>query len=76
MVRPGGAVPHCLPGRRHVDALGALASERWTLPYDYLEDAALELYRGYTSSVAGVNDSLGHEAVLKVYDRALERLTS
>lgn len=68
---------HSRDGSRHC-ALGALwssAGSKWGAEPDakaatgVLEQAARTLYR---KGVAGVNDHLGYEATLKMYDKALE----
>ncbi len=55
-----GAVMHCATGEDE---------EEWIGAWSALDAAAFSLYGG--RDVAGVNDKLGHEAVLKVYDHAI-----
>lgn len=50
-------------------ALGAEGSGVLTPEADILFQAALELYE---KGPVEINDALGHEAVLRVYDRAIE----
>lgn len=61
--RSGEAVQWC--------AIGAIDSFNWfdLSPEDYLRRASLELFGAV---VGAANDCLGHSAVMRVYDRAIE----
>lgn len=61
-------------------AMGALNAIEWrvnpdyTGPYDYLEQAALEMgfqSKGHLVPPAHLNDTAGHSAVMAMFDRAI-----